>query len=61
MPAVCSRPSRADIPSLGRSVLRRLAAAGRPSRCSPLIRCLPLYLFNFGGRFSWSSARLCQY
>ncbi|CAN7980918.1 unnamed protein product [Ixodes pacificus] len=44
-----------------KSVFRRLAAAGRPSRGSPLIRCLSLYLFNFGGRFSWRSARLCQY
>ena len=48
-----TREARADIPSLGKSVFRRLAAAGRPSRGSPVIRCLPLYLFNFGGRLSW--------
>ncbi|KAM7309598.1 hypothetical protein ISCGN_006602 [Ixodes scapularis] len=47
--------------TLGRSVLRRLAAAGRQSRSSPLIRCVPLHLFHFGGRFSWRSAKLCQY
>uniref|UniRef100_A0A147BUF9 Secreted protein n=1 Tax=Ixodes ricinus TaxID=34613 RepID=A0A147BUF9_IXORI len=41
-----TREARADILSLGTSVFRRLATAGRPLHDS----CLPLYLFTFGGR-----------
>ncbi|CAN8015004.1 unnamed protein product, partial [Ixodes persulcatus] len=57
----CSGEDPKHTCSLERSVFRRHAAAGRQSRGSPLIRCLPLRLFDSVGRFSRRPARLGQH